>query len=493
MLTAPKARGARLVPELFFFAPVGVAFVFCFVYWAYLLFASQMVIVFDAMVYEELGRMLSHSGWIEYFKTGPHNEPFYPLLIAFSMRLADHFSVSYQKIQTILQILMLFFTQLLTLTVLRRLNISRGIIALTILYLGISPALINATFVLFSEIAIFPFMLGIVLIGVKCWEVILNNDYKGIILWGACLALVFIVITSTKALFEYIFIVFMAPYLFLAGKSIISQKRKIFTGALLFISTAAVLFNAFLFSYKSLNQKYNGHFMMADRGPYILYGNVAKRSEPLSLNCFWAGVAFVAGDGVCYKFFDKNDCYFWSIFTVEKYGRPKLYELESRGVPDSEIDSALVNLAKGKMLETPFQQMLLMFIESFKMLFWESTKVGYVDYPSWLQALFGVTLFKNSLRLLVFLLTFASVGYVLRYVLKRRKQVFGDLDPQDRQTHILFFILTLVLSYTGFYSFFMINTRYASPLASLYLILVAFTAQKIVSRNNGREAGPHES
>jgi uncharacterized membrane protein len=119
--------------------------------------------------------------------------------------------------------------------------------------------------------------------------------------------------------------------------------------------------------------------------------------------------------------------------------------------------------------------------------------VGYVDYPPWLQALFGVTLFKNNLRLLVFLLTFVSMGYALRYVFERKKQIFTDPDPQDRQPRILFFILTLILSYTGFYSLFMINTRYASPLAPLYLILIAFMAQKILSRRRERETGPHEN
>lgn len=441
-----------------------------------------MTIVYDAMVFEQLGGMLYHFGWVEFFKTGPHNEPFFPLLIAFSMRIADYFSISYQTVQTGLQILILFSAQLLTLYILQRLQISRGIKAGIILYMGLSPALVNATFSLWSEIATYPFMVGIIIVSVKCWESILSNDYKKIVLSGGCLAVVFIMITSIKALFEYVFIVFMVPYFFLMIRSIIKRERKILVGTLLFFLTTVVLFSAALFLYKSLNQKYNGHFMLTDRGPYILYGNVAKRSEPLSFKRFSSGLAFVAGDGVCYKLFDKSDCDFWHIFTVEKYGRPKLHELERRGVPNGEIDSMLVNLAKEKILERPFQQTLLMFIESFKMLFWESTLVGFVSYPPWLQKTFEFTPFKNTLRLLLFLMTFIAMAYTLRYAFQKRDQVFRCKSPQNNEAHILFFILMLVLSYAGLYSLFIINTRYASPIASLYLIMIAFMIQKMVFR-----------
>lgn len=468
-------------PSLFK-APVGLAILTCFIYWVYLLFTSQMVIVYDGLEYERLGKMLYQSGWVEYFKTGPHNEPLFPLLINFSMHVADGFSVPYQKVQAGLHILILFSAQLLTLFILRRLHILPIVQAFTILYMGISPTLVNATFSLWSEIATYPFVLGIIIFGVQCWESILSNNYKKIVLYGACLTGVFVMIISVKALFEYVFIVFMAPYFFLMIKSIIRRERKILVGTLMFLLITVVSFKTPLFLYKSLNQKYNGHFMLTDRGPYILYGNVAKRSEPLSFKRFSSGLAFVAGDGVCYKLFDKSDCDFWHIFTVEKYGRPKLHELERRGVPNDEIDSMLVNLAKEKILERPFQQTLLMFIESFKMLFWESTLVGFVSYPPWLQGVFEFTPFKNTLRLFVFLITSFSTVYVLRYTIKRRDQLFRYESPQNIETHILFFSLILIMSYTGLYALFMITTRAALPIASLFLVMIAFTAQKIMSR-----------
>jgi len=481
MLNNNNISGIQSSKAFELITPIGLAFAFCFIYWVYLLFTSRMVIVFDAWVYEGLGRMIYHSGWIEYFKTGPNNEPVFPLLISFSMRVGDFFSISYQIVQTCLQILILFSSQLLVLFILRKIQISQGIQVLVILYMGISPALVNATFVLFSEIAIFPLILGVILISVKSWGFILSNKYKKIVLWGAYFALTFIIITSVKALFEYIFIAFMAPFLFLVLRSIFKRERKAFISSFLFIVVASLFFNAYLFSYKSLNQKYNGHFMLTDRGPYILYGNIAKRSEPLTLNRFLSSLAVVPGDGVCYKLLDKDDCYFWSIFTAEKYGRPKLKELESRGIPNSEINSVMVNLAKEKMLEHPFQQTFLLFIESFKMLFWESTKLGYVDYPPGLQKIFDFTPFKNGLRLLLFLMTFISIVYTLRYTIRNRNLLFNDHNSKNVEVHIFLFILVLILSYTGLYSLFMINTRYASPIAPLYLIMIGFTIQEMIS------------
>lgn len=482
MLNSNKAPGIQSIQASLLSTPVSFAFLLCFIYWAYLLFTSQMVIVYDGMEYERLGKMLYQSGWVEYFKTGPHNEPLFPLLINFSMHVADWFSVPYQKVQAGIHILILFSAQLLTLVILQRLHVSRWVKTFTILYMGISPALVNATFSLWSEIATYPFTLGIVIFSVKCWGSILRSNYKKVVLWGACLALVFLLITSVKALFEYVFIVFMTPFLILLVRSMIKRENKILAGTILFLLTTIFLFKAPLFLYKAVNQKYNGHFMLADRGPYILYGNTAKRSEALSIKRFLACLAFVPGDGVCYKLMNKEDCDFWHIFTVEKYGRQKLKELESVGTSNSQIDSGMVALAKGKILEKPFQQALLIFIESFKMLFWESTLVGFVSYPPWLQGIFEFTPFKNGLRLMLFLITFISMVYVLRYVFERRSELFRCGSPRNSEIQILFFILILIMSYTGLYSLFIINTRYASPIASLYLIMIAFTIQKMTFR-----------
>lgn len=493
MSNTPNNPGMRS-PQFFQFSPlICGAFILSFIYWGYLLFASRMVIVYDGMVYEQLGQMIYYSGWIEFFKTGPHNEPFFPFLISISMRVADFFAVPYQSIQASLHMLLLFLTQLLTLFVLHQVNTPAGIKALVVLYMGISPILVNATFSLWSEIAALPFILLITLASVQSWGLILNNEYKKIVLGGICLALAFVMTVSIKALFEYIFIALMMPYFVLLIRSVIKRERRIFIGALLFLVTALALFNSYLFFYKSLSRKYNGHFMMADRGPWIFYGNALRRSESLTLKRFMAYLAFVAGDNACYKLFDKNECDFWSFFTINNYGLSKLEELENSGIPNEEIDSVMLTLAKEKIWGNPFQQVLLIFIEGFKMLFWESTRIGYVSYPPWLQGIFEFTPFKDGLRLSLSLITLLSILYTLGYLFRNRDRLLGCRNREDRETHVLFFILVLVVSYIGFYSLFNISTRFASLMASLYLIMIAFTIRKTMVKNQQKMIGCHEN
>ena len=92
--------------------PICLVFLTTFLYWIYLVFTSRMTIAFDAIDYESLGKMLAEKGWIEFFRTGPHREPFYPALIAVCMRLGNFFGLSYQLIQVLIQFLILFLTQI---------------------------------------------------------------------------------------------------------------------------------------------------------------------------------------------------------------------------------------------------------------------------------------------------------------------------------------------------------------------------------------------
>src|SRR5437867_3879842 len=121
-------------------------------YWIYLLLTAKTIIVFDSVEYEHLGNMLYHQGWVEYFKTGPNREPLYPLFIAFSMKLADVFSLPYILILKVIQISILFLSQCLIYRLLKRLQIRETIVGLTILYWGISPAIVNSALSLYSEV-----------------------------------------------------------------------------------------------------------------------------------------------------------------------------------------------------------------------------------------------------------------------------------------------------------------------------------------------------
>src|SRR3990167_10242285 len=89
------------------------AFFISALYWAYLFFTTRMFISADAIGFERLGDVIYRNGWVEFFKTGPNREPLYPLTIAISMYWADCLNISYQTIQKIFHIFLLFTTAFL--------------------------------------------------------------------------------------------------------------------------------------------------------------------------------------------------------------------------------------------------------------------------------------------------------------------------------------------------------------------------------------------
>ena len=320
--------------------PLLWAFVLPGLYWFYLLFSSNMEIVYDGWHFQELGTLLYQKGWMEYLKTGPNNEPVFPLLIAFSMRIAELTGISYQKIQTVIHILCLLLTQILCWRILKKLQIHPLIIAVTIIYLGCSPALVNATFSLWSEIAAFPFVIGIVLVSIHAWQSIEQRKPFQVILSGFLLAFLFIGATSVKALFEYIIPCFMIPFYILIMRFFLTKQYSRFKHSLLFCILALGIFELFVFGYKSLNQKYNGHFMLTNRGPYILYGTVSRQTDPLARKEFLLGLSYIPGDGVCHRFFGKERCSFWSLFTVEGRGSQMEAELKKTGVSERRLTNS---------------------------------------------------------------------------------------------------------------------------------------------------------
>ena len=114
------------------------------IYWIYLLFTANMGITMDAATYADLASMVHSKGWTSYFSSGPNKEPLYPFVISFSMHVSDWLSISYQKIQTFFQIMCLFAGQLLMYRLLKKANIHRTIASALILYMGISPSLVNS-------------------------------------------------------------------------------------------------------------------------------------------------------------------------------------------------------------------------------------------------------------------------------------------------------------------------------------------------------------
>jgi hypothetical protein len=188
------------------------AILLSFVYWAYLYFTTSMVIAHDAICYYDIANDIFEKGWIYFFKTGPQREPFYPFIIATSMKISEFCQLPYESIQKILQIGILFISQLLMWNIFQKMNISPRMIAAGLLYFGFSPCIVNSAFSLYSEILTYPFTLGIIIVSILAWRLIQEKALIKSILMGMALSALFLGLTGTKGVGEGIFVFFMIPF-----------------------------------------------------------------------------------------------------------------------------------------------------------------------------------------------------------------------------------------------------------------------------------------
>lgn len=460
--------------KLSFKKPIFWSFLICFIYWAYLFFTTHMIISCDASVYEGIGKLLQQKGWIEFFKTGPQREPFYPFLISIAMRLGDYLSISYQPIITIFQLLLLLLTQLLTLFILRILKIKDLIISVTIIYLGISPAIVNSALSLFSEIAAYPFILSIVLISYYSW-LSFNKSKNRAIMLAIIIGILFYLTTLNKAIFEIITPGFIILVFLL---SLLTRKQKFILNALIYLSVASVVFYYSIFAYKLANKIFNDNFVITSRGDLKLYGTAIRRTEPLTIEQFFIALAYVPGEGFCQNIFGKEKCSHWAFPEIDEIGYNKLAQLSGSGLKSENVSKITVQLAIKKASEKPLQYTLFWLMEGVKMLFWESTNIGFVSYPGFLDKIFSWKLFKNGLRLSIFILTLISLFYLVEFLWKKLK-IIHNVDMPNQEI-ILIFIAFLIFQFICTYSFFNTVTRYALPIAPLFLIIIAFFLQRVI-------------
>lgn len=461
-----------------FFVALGL----CSIYWIYLIFNSNMAVMFDALDYEGIGRSIYEHGWPEYFRNGPQREPFYPWTIAVSMDIAGRLGISYLFIQRILQVISLFITQVFLYILLGKLNISPGIKLGTLLYFGFSPGLVNAAMSLFSEIMIFPSVPLFLLAIVWAWRNILHNEKINAVWVGVVVALTFLLAIFNKGIFQYVFLAILMPFGIVCLGAFLKRKKKVFVNSLIFLITAFVIVQTGVNSFKWMNKKYNGHFEFTNRYTHLLFGNAYKRSRPLTSEIFWSQVTSIPGAGVCRRFFNEERCRYADFYGADYFRGEALAELIT-DVPKEKKDAEILRLTFKEIFEHPFQYIFFMGLEFPKMLFWESTQIGFVEYPLWLQKLFVSRLFKDGIRLVVSLMTIFSLIFVLIHIYQHRSQL-GDSTFQGQEIQICFFAFLIIFIYAGLYSFFSIVTRYALPLGSLYVMCIAYTFSKIFSRGN---------
>lgn len=458
------------------------------IYWGYLFLGSSMIIAHDAIGYQDSGALLKQHGWIGFFKTGPHREPFYILLISLSMRIADFLRIPYPYVQKAIQILFLVITQLLTLRLAKSLRINNAIAALTILYLGFSPALVNSTFSLFSEIATYPFVLAIILVSALAFKKVQSTFSAQIIILGLFWGALFTVSALTKVIFAYIVFVLLIPYLSLLFLGVTRKKYQQSLNALIFMVMVMLIFYPSLHFYKSLNKHFNGHYRLTDeRGINMLYGATILRTEENGFSKLPMVLSTIPGWGVCESIYGRKRCFEW-FQTGDAIVAPKKNEVYAKNWTEEQRNDFLFAELKERIMRHPLQYVLFISLEYWKTFFWESTKVGYVIYPGWLDHLFNTVVLKNALRLLMAFLTFvAFTDFTLETI--RKVSLSGRIDPQESEKiTIHVFMLLMIVSLTLLYSLFYILTRYIFPIVPLYLVMIGCFFHKRIFPNAAKSS-----
>ena len=249
-----------------------------------------------------------------------------------------------------------------------------------------------------------------------------------------------------------------------------------------FVGAAFIISQALIVPYMFANLKFNGCFTVADRGPWIIYGKAAKRAEKFTLTDLKPAVAYAVGEGICKKLYGETECLKWSPVPVDRYGHEKMDELKSKGLATKEVDRTLLKLAFEKIREHPFQYGILTAVEGFKMMFWESTRIGYVQYPGWLERLYDWGPLKDGLRLILSCLTMISLLFLSFYLYKNQKGFSRPL-LQSTESFVLCSLLLFLIIYIGMYSFFFIVPRHVFAIVPLYLVVIAFFIQNFFTSN----------
>jgi len=448
-----------------------------------------MFIIYDSDGYQYLGRLLVSDGWVEYIRLGPAREPFYPFLISIAMKIANYFSISYLPIQITIQLLFLLISQILTLKLLKKLNINSTLCVLTILYIGFSPAIINSAIILWSEIAVYPFVLSIILISSTAWQKIQSYNNKGkkkqylqTVFLAALLGISFVLSTFVKTIFELIVCVFFPIYFVLIIKSLVKRRKVQAINFTIFLICFFIISLVPINLFKYANKKLNGTFALRNTGPWALYGNTERRLKKLTSEKFFSAVAYAVNPNVCSLLPNPSSCAYWHYTTSDIIGRNKSSELKKSGMTNNEIDKTLLKLSLDQMREKPFQSILLIGVESIKMIFWEKPKLGFAVYPSWIEKIFKNKIFNVTLIASMALLTFFAVLYLFIHLWRQRKQIFL-INEVNTELIILTNIFFLIVPFITLHSFFFILPRYALPISFLYLILIAYFIQQVFFNN----------
>jgi hypothetical protein len=442
------------------------------IYLFYLAAFSRMTIWHDATGYEKLGTLLSQGQWVQYFVNGPEREPLYTLLVAAAMLIAKPLAIPYTSVVMIIQVFLFLMTQMMMVILMSRLKVRDHIQAIIILYAAFSPSLTNFTFILWSDFTPAPLILAGVLIYTACWKKLMEDSLgiQKIVFWGMALAFVLTTLTLLKGVFElagmFIILSFVA--------AVPALNRKTWSKWLVFVFTVIICFQGAINGYKAINWHFNHQYVLTDRGAWALYGNIARRMEPMTPHKWMAAAAVVPHIDFCTSLMGEDACRYWGSDTVSnQFGFEKMHELHAV-LPASIANKTMIDLSVQSMLKNPLQAGGLGFLEGAKLLFWEYyTPTAYAVYPRWVQEIYGFRPAMLFLRTLLSILTVVAIGWAVAVIFRRRPWANAREVLHDDQFLLIFAMTVWIISYIIPYSFFFLFGRYALALAPLYLVLIA--------------------
>ena len=418
-----------------------LTFILCFTYWTYLFINTQPSIVFDAEGYSTEGHYIAEHGFRSYLSQSLQREPLYPLTIAASVKIGSLLNTNYINVLKVIQILCLFITILVIYYLMVVCGVNDSVKALAVFYLGFSPSLVNATFSMYSEIIAFPFVPLIILVAERSLYAIYDEYGRKVTQNALLIAFVFLLASFSKSVFIVMFPLFLLSFLFV-GRDKLRKSVK-------FIIIAFLTFSVVIVGYMSLNKSLNGNFKFTTRFDDALFGVTYKRSEKINSRIFLAHVATIPGTGICRRYFTKEECDYCQHYSTTYHSSITLPKLREK------TGDSILMLTVKTWLSNPKQQTMYYLMETPKLFFWESTRIGYVQYPKWLASLYEWTPFRMGIRLFLSILTIWAFFTIRTH------------NPVGFYTFIL--ICTSLFAY----SFYYILTRYALPMASLYVFLIA--------------------
>lgn len=456
----------------------------CVTYLFYLASVTQTILYYDALGYHQNAQILWHKGWLGYWGSGLNREPLYSWFVSLSLRFADWLKMDYVPILLLGQVLLFIGMLCLLDRLLTKLKINDISKALVLLYAVFSPALINTTFIEWSEIITYPIVILVILSCIKGWKYLYNEQasVRGAFLRGVFLALSMGALTSVKAVSEQVAIFLIGPWMYAVWKWRKSARRSLLSLGLVigFISVYWTAINI----YKEINWHYNGQYVLTDRGSWALYGNTARRTAALSSRQWLAAVLSVPTNGEeCFKLLNPPDeCRYWTFTVSDQLGEEARERLQKQKLPLEEVNKTLVKESVIKMVQKPFQTAALMVMEAMKFMFWEyNARLEYAVFPNWLNAVYTNAFLHGLLHYGMALVTLISLIYAVVFMVKRRKILFEPEAKDFESTVVIFFTSFFILLFILFYSFFYCSGRYAMPLVPLFLLLIAFWFKRILS------------